>query len=109
MATAGAALGLDDVLVMTSLLAVSAGWAAEQVSSMCSGMSTGDKKLDALLDVIVTVSAGTGKLDPFVLDEALKEGWTIDELTESFTYIAIALYAAYFADVPDTSLKFSVS
>jgi hypothetical protein len=109
MATAGAALGLDDVLAMTSLLAVSAGWAAEQVSSMCSGMSTGDKKLDALLDIIVTVAAGTGKLDPFILDEALKEGWTVDELTESFTYIALVLYAAYFADAPDTYLKFSVS
>ena len=106
VATAGAALGLDDVLAMTFLLAVSAGWAAEQVSSMCSGMSTGDKKLDALLDVIVTVAAGTGKLDPFVLDEALKEGWTVDELTESFSYIALVLYAAYFADASDTYLNF---
>ena len=105
LATAGATLGPDCLLAITSLLAVNAGWAAEQVSDMCSGMSTGDRKLDALLDVIVNTVASPGRLDPFVLDEALKEGWTVDELTESFSCIAMVLYAAYFVDSSDSASR----
>lgn len=110
MAVAGAALDVEYVLAITSMLAVRAGWTPEEVSRLCGGFGSGDPKLDSLLDVITEAAADVGRVKPEVWEHAIQEGWTTEELAESFAYFAIALYSAYFCsfaetevDVPSTS------
>jgi alkylhydroperoxidase/carboxymuconolactone decarboxylase family protein YurZ len=104
MATAGAALGVEYVEAITSMLAVRAGWTPEEVAKICSGLGTGDAKLDSLLDVVADAAAEGGRVQDQSWNRATGDGWTSEQLAETFAYLAIAFYAAYFCNFAETDL-----
>lgn len=104
MAVAGAALDVEYVTAITSMLAVRAGWTPEEVTRFCGGLGSGDQKLDLLLDVVTEAAAELGLVNAEIWNSAIRGGWTTEELTESFAYVAIALYSAYFCNFAETDV-----
>lgn len=104
LAIAGATLDGDYVQAITSMLAVRAGWTPEEVTKLCGGLGCDDPKLDSLLDVVADAATDGGKVGDATWERAVRHGWTTTQLTESFAYLAIALYSAYFCNFAETDV-----
>jgi hypothetical protein len=68
------------------------------------GLGSDDPKLDSLLDVVTDAAADVGRVKFEIWERAIRDGWTTEQLTESFAYFAIALYSAYFCNFAETEV-----
>jgi hypothetical protein len=112
LAVAGATLDVDYVVALTSMVAVQNGWTPEEVAKLCRGLGSNDPKLDSLLEVVTDAGGNAGRVNQVTWERAIRDGWTAEQLTESFAYFAIALHLSYFcnfaeteADVPTTPVS----
>ena len=102
LAVAGATLNVEYVEAVTSMVAVANGWTQEEVAKLCAGLGSDDPKLDSLLDVVADIARNLGRVNQETWEYAIRDGWTTDQLTESFSYFAIALHLSYFCNFAET-------
>ena len=86
------------------MLAVGAGWTPEEVTKQCHGLGSDDPELDSLLDVVTDRTTDAGRVNNMTWARAIRDGWTIEELTESFSHFAIVLYSAHFCNFVETEV-----
>ncbi len=58
------------------MLARRAGWTDEQVTAITDGRSSGDAKIDALLEVVREAASGDGTVSDITWNAATAAGWT---------------------------------
>jgi hypothetical protein len=104
LAMSGAALGVPYVERLTARIASSAGWQPDEIVRFTAGLGSGDEKLDSLLDVVGDAGKNLGLVDDATWERAAHNGWTPEQLVESFAYFSIAVYTAYFTNFVATEL-----
>ena len=104
LAMSGAALGVLYVERLTARIASSAGWQPDEIVRFTEGLGSGDEKLDSLLDVVADAGKNLGLVDNATWERAAHNGWTPEQLAESFAYFSIAVYSAYFTNFAATEL-----
>ena len=102
LAMSGAALGVLYVERLTARIASSAGWQPDEIVRFTGGLGSGDEKLDSLLDVVADAGKNLGLVDNAAWERAAHNGWTPEQLVESFAYFSIAVYTAYFTNFATT-------
>ena len=60
------------------------------------GRSSGDAKVDALLEVVREAASGDGSISDAVWASALDANWTTVDLTETYGYLALVAYCDRF-------------
>jgi hypothetical protein len=100
----GAALGVPYVERLTARIAAAAGWQPDEIVCLTNGLGSGDEKLDSLLGVVGDAGKNLGIVGDAAWERAAHDGWTPEQLTESFAYFAIAVYTAYFTNFAATEL-----
>ena len=98
-AVAVAASAVEDgkyTLAVNGMLARRAGWTDEQVTSIIGGRSSGEPKIDALLNVVRESAAGDGSVSESAWTAAIDVGWTVGDLTETYGYLALVGYCDRF-------------
>jgi hypothetical protein len=91
-------------LAVNALLARRAGWTHQQVSAITGGESSGDAKIDALLDVVAEATAGDGTVSDRTWNAATQAGWTTTDLAETYGYLALVSYCDRFVRYARTEL-----
>jgi hypothetical protein len=104
LAMSGAALGVPYVQRLTARIASSAGWEPDEIVRFTDGLGSGDEKLDSLLGVVGDAAKHLGLVDDATWNCAVRNGWTPEQLTESFAYLSIAVYTAYFTNFAATEM-----
>jgi hypothetical protein len=104
LAVSGAALGVPYVGRLTARIASSAGWQPDEIVRFTGGLGSGDEKLDSLLDVVGDAAKNLGLVDDTAWERAVRNGWTPEQLTETFAYFSISVYTAYFTNFAATEL-----
>jgi hypothetical protein len=89
---------------LTSFLAVRSGWSPSEVRSLQDGHRLGDDKIDSLIDVIREAAARAGRVSDATWQQAADCGWTSEQLTEAFGYLALSVITAYFVNYAQTPL-----
>jgi len=97
VAVAASAAGNGEyTLAVNGMLARRAGWTAEQVIVITDGRSSGDAKVDALLEVVREAASGDGSISDATWASALDANWTTVDLTETYGYLALVAYCDRF-------------
>lgn len=104
LAMSGAALGVPYGERLTARIAAAAGWLPDEIVCLTNGLGSGDEKLDSLLGVVGDAGKNLGIVGDATWERAAHDGWTPEQLTESFAYFAIAVYTAYFTNFAATEL-----
>jgi hypothetical protein len=104
LAMGGSALGVPYVERLTARIASSAGWQPDEIVRFTEGLSSGDEKLDSLLEVVGDAGKNLGIVDDATWERAAQAGWTPAQLVEAFAYLGIAVYTAYFTNFAATEL-----
>jgi hypothetical protein len=102
LAVSGAALGVPYVKGLTTRIAASGGWQPDEIVRFSEGLGSGDEKLDSLLDVVSDAGKNLGLVDDSAWKQALHNGWTPEQLAESFAFFSIVVYMAYFTNFAAT-------
>lgn len=87
---------------LTSFLAARSGWSPSEVRSMRDGHRLGDEKTDALIEVIREAAGRAGRVGDATWQQATDCGWTSEQLTEAFGYLALTVFTAYFVNYAQT-------
>lgn len=95
LAMSGAALGVPYVERLMARVASGAGWQRDEIVRFTEGLGSGDEKLDSLLGVVGDAGKNLGVVDDAAWERAAQDGWTPEQLVESFAYFSIALYCAF--------------
>jgi hypothetical protein len=97
-------------VALTSFLAARSGWSPAEITSLRDGHRLGEDKTDALVEVIREAAARSGRVGDATWQQAAGCGWTSEQLTEAFGYLALTVFTAYFlnyaqtpVDVPETA------
>jgi hypothetical protein len=97
VAVAASAVGDGQyTMAVNRMLARRADWTDEQVTSIIDGRSSGEPKVDALLNVVRESAAGDGKVSEAAWTAAIDAGWTSGDLTETYGYLALVAYCDRF-------------
>jgi hypothetical protein len=104
MAHAPAVLASYASLRRAIRIGLGAGWSPDVVTRLQAGTGSGDPKLDALLAVVVSAARTTGKVKDVVWQHARDSGWSDAQLAESFAYLGVVVYTAYFVAFAETEL-----
>jgi hypothetical protein len=83
-------------LAVNGMLARRAGWTGEQVTAITDGRSSGDAKIDALLEVVREAASGDGTVSDITWNAATAAGWTTTDLAETSGYLALVSYCDRF-------------
>jgi hypothetical protein len=104
LAVSGAALGVPCIERLSARIASSAGLQPDEIVRFTEGLGSGDEKLDSLLGVVGNAGKNLGLVDDAAWERAAHNGWTPEQLAESFAFFSIALYMAYFTNFAATEL-----
>ena len=104
LAMGGATLGVPYVERLTARIALSAGWQPDEIVRFTEGLGSGNEKLDSLLGVVGEAAKNLGLVADAAWERAAHDGWTPEQLVESFAYFSIAVYTAYFTNFAATEL-----
>jgi hypothetical protein len=97
VAVAASAAGQGEyTLAVNGMLAGRAGWTGEQVTAITDGRSSGDAKIDALLEVVREAAGGDGTVSAITWNAATAAGWTTTDLAETYGYLALVSYCDRF-------------
>jgi hypothetical protein len=102
LATA-AVVGNDYMIGIATRFAGMSGWDENGLAALKTGVATGDTKIDALVNVVRTAAAHSGKVDDPTWKAALDAGWSSEEVTEAFAYLGLTLFTGYFLNFAQTS------
>ena len=89
---------------LTSLLAVRSGWSPSEVRSLRDGHRLGDDRIDSLVGVIREAAGRAGRVSDATWQQAANCGWTSEQLTEAFGYLALTVFTAYFVNYAQTPI-----
>jgi hypothetical protein len=89
---------------LTSFLAVRSGWSPSEVGSLRDGHRVGDDKIDSLIGVIREAAARAGQVSDATWQQAADCGWSSEQLTEAFGYLALTVFTAYFVNYAQTPI-----
>jgi alkylhydroperoxidase family enzyme len=89
---------------LTSFLAIRSGWSPSEVRSLRDGHLVGDDKTDSLVGVIREAAARAGRVSDAAWQRAVDRGWSSEQLTEAFGYLALAVFTAYFVNYAQTPI-----
>ena len=89
---------------LTSFLAVRSGWSSAEVRLLRDGHRLGDDKTDSLVAVIREAAARAGRVSDATWQQATDCGWTSEQLTEAFGYLALTVFTAYFVNYAQTPI-----
>jgi len=110
IAVAASAAGRGDYsLAVIAMLARRVGWTPDQVTAMANGGTSGDPKIDALLDVVSEAAAGDGTVNDDTWHAATGRGWTTAELVEAFGYLALVSYCDRFVRYARTDVDDAIA
>jgi alkylhydroperoxidase/carboxymuconolactone decarboxylase family protein YurZ len=109
MLATAAAIGNDYTIAVTSRLALGAGWQESQVQSLRAGEAVGDEKTDSLINVVREAAARAGHVSDATWNEAQQAGWNDEQLAETFAYLALAVFTAYFLNYAQTDIDLPIS
>jgi len=89
---------------VTSFLAVRAGWSQTQVLALREGRPLGEDKTDALVDVVREATTRSGQVGDATWQRAAECGWSSEQLTEAFAFLALTVFTAYFLNYAQTPM-----
>ena len=89
---------------LTSFLAARSGWSPSEVRSLRDGHQVGDDKVDSLIGVIREAATRAGRVSDATWQQAADCGWTSEQMTEAFGYLALTVFTAYFVNYAQTPL-----
>jgi hypothetical protein len=104
MLAAATAAGSEYALAIITLLAQRSGWQPVQIAALRSGAEVGEPRADALIAVVREAAANSGRVSDAAWGRAVSAGCTDDELAESFAYLGLTVFTAYFLNYADTEL-----
>jgi hypothetical protein len=87
---------------LTSFLAARSGWSPSEVRSLRDGHQLSDDRVDSLVEVVREAAAHNGRVSDATWQQAADCGWTSEQLTEAFGYLALTVYTAYFLNYAQT-------
>jgi hypothetical protein len=97
VAVAASAAGDGEyTLAVNGMLARRVGWTDEQVTAITDGRSSGDAKVDALLEIVREAAGGDATVSDAAWTTAIDAGWTASDLTETYGYLALVAYCDRF-------------
>jgi hypothetical protein len=108
MLAAATSLGNPYPRVITEAIAARTGWTAGQVHAIEGASPTGDTHLDAILTVAREAVRNRGDVTDRAWTHALQAGWTSEELTETFLYLAIVIFTDTFVSYAHTALDLAL-
>ena len=103
LATAGATHS-EYAEAITATLAERAGWSTQQIGALRDGGSLGDDKIDSIVGVVREAAAHQGRVGDLAWERAVACGWTDEQLTEAFSYLALTVFTGYFLNYARTPL-----
>jgi hypothetical protein len=103
LATA-AGVGNDYMIRIASRLAHMTGWTEDQVTSLRTGTSTSDAKIDALTGLVREASANSGNVTDATWKAAQQAGWSDEQLTDAFAFVGATVFTGYFLNYAQTDL-----
>jgi hypothetical protein len=81
-----------------------AGWSAEQISEIAAGTFTDDPKVAALLEVARQAARNIGRVDDSAWGMARSNGWSVEQLNDTFASVALTMMVDYFVHFAETPL-----
>jgi hypothetical protein len=102
MLAAAATVGNNYVVAITGRLAQMMGWTDNQIAALRAGTTTGDDKVDALIEVVRAATADRGNVADTAWTSAESVGWNDEQLAEAFAYLGLTVYTAYFLNYAQT-------
>jgi hypothetical protein len=108
MAAAAGAAGNDYVVAITSPLAGRSGWSEQEVVALRSGENTGNERVDALATVARDAARHAGRVGDAAWARALEVGWSLGELADAFSPVALKLFTAWFCNLAETPIDVPV-
>lgn len=110
VAVAASATGQGEyTLAVNGMLARRAGWTDQQVTAITDGRSSGDAKIDALLEVVREAADGDGTVSDITWNAAAAAGWTAADLAETYGYLALVSYCDRFVRYARTEFDLAFS
>ena len=106
LATA-ATVGNGYMIGIASRLAHKSGWAEEEVAALRAGTPTSDAKIDVLTGLVREAAAHSGNVTDATWKAALQAGWSDEQLTEAFAYLALTVFSGYFLNYAQTEMDAS--
>ncbi len=103
MLAVGAVDDGDYSQAIATQLAIGAGMSQEQAVAVRTG-GVDDTRLAALLAVIREAAANTGRVGEGTWQAATDAGWSPEQLTEAFAFLAITVFVDYFTHYARTGL-----
>ena len=89
---------------VTTSLAVRAGWSEAEVRALRDGRPLGDDKIDALVGVVREAATRSGRVGDATWQRAAECGWSSEQLTEAFAFLALTVFTAYFVNYAQTPM-----
>jgi alkylhydroperoxidase family enzyme len=108
VATAGVSQS-DYGLAVTSSLALRSGWSEPEIQSLRDGRPLGDDTVDSLVGLIKEAAGRAGQVSDATWQRAADCGWSSEQLTEAFVYLALTVFTAYFLNYAQTPVDLPAS
>jgi len=89
---------------VTSFLAVRSGWSQAEVQALRDGRPLGEDKIDTLVDVVREAAIRSGQVGDTTWQRAADCGWSSEQLTEAFAFLALTVFTAYFVNYAQTPM-----
>jgi len=89
---------------VTSFLAARAGWSEGEVLALRHGRPLGEDKTDALVNVVREAATRSGQVGDATWQRAADCGWSSEQLTEAFAFLALTVFTAYFLNYAQTPM-----
>ena len=89
---------------VTSFLADRAGWSHGEVLALRDGRPLGEDKIDALVGVVREAATRSGQVSDEAWQRAADCGWSSEQLTEAFAFVALTVFTAYFLNYAQTPM-----
>jgi hypothetical protein len=104
MLATASTVGNDYVVAITGRLAQMMGWTDDEVTALRAGKSVGDEKIDALTRLVREAAAHSGNITDATWNDAQTAGWNDEQLAETFAYLGLTLFTAYFLNYARTDI-----
>ena len=93
---------------VTSFLADRAGWSHDEVLALRAGRPLGEDKIDALVGVAREAATRSGQVSDEAWQRAADCGWSSEQLAETFAFVALTVFTAYFLNYAQTPMDLPV-
>jgi alkylhydroperoxidase family enzyme len=89
---------------VTAFLAARSGWDEAEVAALRDGRPLGEDKTDTLVSVVREAATRSGRVGDATWQRATEAGWSSEQLTEAFAFLALTVFSAYFLNYAQTPM-----